>query len=99
MPEGYVIGANRKLILSRAWGMFSNEDLQERYRRMTADSAFGSHYAQLADLRLGWRRLRRVSPDVSPSELLKAGGCRAPLSRWSWPRRQSHSESSARRVG
>lgn len=51
MPESYEIDPARSLVVCRAWGEFSNRDLQEHYRRMVADPAFDPRYAQLADLR------------------------------------------------
>src|SRR3954467_8198411 len=51
MPESYDIDSARSLVVCRAWGEFSNRDLQEHYRRLVADPAFDSRYAQLADLR------------------------------------------------
>ena len=51
MPESYDIDPARSLVVCRAWGEFSNRDLQEHYRRLVADPAFDPRYAQLADLR------------------------------------------------
>ena len=51
MPESYDIDPGRSLVVCRAWGEFSNCDLREHYRRLTADPAFDPRYAQLADLR------------------------------------------------
>ena len=51
MPESYQIDPDRSLVVCRAWGQFTNRDLQEHYRRLMADPAFDPNYAQLADLR------------------------------------------------
>ena len=51
MPESYDIVPSRSLVVCRAWGEFSNADLQEHYRRLVADPAFDPQFAQLADLR------------------------------------------------
>lgn len=51
MPESYEIDPGRALVVCRAWGQFTNRDLQEHYRRLMADPDFDPDYAQLADLR------------------------------------------------
>lgn len=51
MPESYQIDAGRALVICRAWGVLSNADLREHYRRLAADPEFSPTYAQLADLR------------------------------------------------
>lgn len=51
MPESYQIDADRELVVCRAWGSLSNEDLREHYRRLAADPAFCPGYSQIADLR------------------------------------------------
>ena len=50
MPESYDIVPSRSLVVCRAWGEFSNADLEEHYRRLAADPAFDPQFAQLADL-------------------------------------------------
>ncbi len=51
MPESYEIDADRELVVCRAWGSLSNEDLREHYRRLVADPDFRPEYSQIADLR------------------------------------------------
>ena len=51
MPESYEIDRGRALVVCRAWGEFTNRDLQEHYRRLMADPEFDPNFAQLADLR------------------------------------------------
>jgi hypothetical protein len=50
MPESYEIDATRRLVVCRAWGDLSSEDLREHYRRLASDPAFSPEYAQIADL-------------------------------------------------
>lgn len=50
MPESYEIDAERGLVVCRAWGDLSSEDLHNHYRRLAADPAFSPHFEQLADL-------------------------------------------------
>jgi hypothetical protein len=51
LPATYHIDRTRQLVLSRAWGVLSNEDLEDHYAWMTADPAFDPEFRQLADLR------------------------------------------------
>ena len=51
MPESYEIDPTHGVVVCRAWGDFSNRDLEEHYRRLVADAEFDPRYAQLADLR------------------------------------------------
>ncbi|MEO8619552.1 MAG: hypothetical protein ABI625_00725 [bacterium] len=51
MPESYEIDPKRKLVVCRVWGVLSNGDLREHYRRLAADPEFDSTYAQIGDLR------------------------------------------------
>lgn len=50
MPESYEIDAARGIVVCRAWGNFTNEELRQHYRRMLADPAFRPEFAQLGDL-------------------------------------------------
>jgi hypothetical protein len=51
MPTSYAIDAGKRLVRSRAWGVFSAAELIEHYRSLSADPAFDSTYSQLGDLR------------------------------------------------
>jgi hypothetical protein len=51
MPESYEIDAQRELVICRAWGQLTGEELRAHYKRMLADPAFRPEYRQLADLR------------------------------------------------
>ena len=51
MPESYQIDAERGVVTCCAWGVLTNADLREHYRRLAADPDFRPSYAQLADLR------------------------------------------------
>jgi hypothetical protein len=51
MPAAYEIDPRRRLVLSRGWGVLTDEDLMAHYERLRADPAFDPTYGQLADLR------------------------------------------------
>ena len=51
MPASYEIDPQRRLVLSRGWGVLTDEDLITHYERLRADPAFDPTYGQLADLR------------------------------------------------
>jgi hypothetical protein len=51
MAMSHSIDAERQVVLCRAWGVLSNEDLREHYQLIGADPEFRSHYRQLGDLR------------------------------------------------
>ncbi len=51
MPESYEIDPKRKLVTCRVWGVLTNADLREHYRRLAADPDFDASYAQIGDLR------------------------------------------------
>lgn len=51
VSECYVIDPVRQVVTCRVWGVFTNAELTEHYRRLVADPAFDPGYAQLADLR------------------------------------------------
>jgi hypothetical protein len=51
MPESFEIDPVRGLIVCRAWGILSNEDLRAHYERLLVDPAFRPEYRQIADLR------------------------------------------------
>ena len=50
MPESYEIDVARGLVVCRAWGDLSNEDLRRHYRRLAADPDFSPDFLQIADL-------------------------------------------------
>lgn len=60
MPATYEIDLPRRLVLSRAWGVFTEQDLLGHFTRLGADPAFQPTFSQLADLR-----------DVARAELRK----------------------------
>ena len=51
MPTSYRIDPSRGLVLSRAWGILSSEEMQDHYHRLLTDPGFRSSYRQLGDLR------------------------------------------------
>ena len=61
MPAKYRIDVARRLVLSRAWGVFTAQDLYDHYNSLAADPAFDPGFSQLVDL----RDVERV--DMEPS--------------------------------
>ena len=61
MPATYRIDVARRLVLSRAWGVFTAQDLYDHYTTLAADAAFDPSFPQLVDL----REVERV--DMEPS--------------------------------
>ena len=51
MPASYRIDVARRLVLSRAWGVFTAQDLLDHYNALAADPAFDPSFSQLVDLR------------------------------------------------
>lgn len=51
MPASYEIDPQQRLVISRAWGVLSDDDLHEHYAALTADPAFDPSFRQLADMR------------------------------------------------
>jgi predicted component of type VI protein secretion system len=51
LPTSYVIDAKRRLVYSRAWGVFSAAEMDEHRRAVATDPAFDPSFAQLGDLR------------------------------------------------
>src|SRR5689334_3444252 len=51
MPADYEIDLGRRLVLSRAWGVFTPQDLFDHFARLSADPDFDPTYSQLVDLR------------------------------------------------
>ncbi len=49
MPASYVIDKQRRLVITRAWGICTVEDALEFRRRILADKDFDPNFAQLAD--------------------------------------------------
>jgi hypothetical protein len=50
MPASHEIDVDRRLVISRAWGVLSTADVTEHYQAIAADPAFDSSFSQLADL-------------------------------------------------
>ena len=61
MPASYSIDVARRLVLSRAWGVFTAADLFEHYHTLGEDPLFDPSFPQLIDL----REVERV--DMVPS--------------------------------
>ena len=61
MPASYRIDVGRRLVLSRAWGVFTAQDLYDHYSSLSADPVFDPSFSQLVDL----RDVERV--DMEPS--------------------------------
>jgi hypothetical protein len=51
MPASYRIDVARRLVLSRAWGDFTAQDLYDHYNTLAADPLFDPSFPQLVDLR------------------------------------------------
>jgi hypothetical protein len=51
MAMSHSIDAEQQIVICRAWGVLSNDDLHEHYRLIPADPDFRPHYRQLGDLR------------------------------------------------
>jgi hypothetical protein len=51
MPATSRIDVERRLVLTRIWGVFTVRDLYEHYNALAADPAFDPTFSQLADLR------------------------------------------------
>jgi hypothetical protein len=51
MPASYVIDTERRRVISRAWGVLSEEELIAHYRAIAADLSFDPTFSQIADLR------------------------------------------------
>lgn len=51
MPSAYVLDEARSLLLSRAWGVFTDRDLSAHLDAFTNDPQFRPNFDQLADLR------------------------------------------------
>ena len=61
MPASYRIDVARRLVLSRAWGVFTAQDLYDHFSSLSADPVFDPSFSQLVDL----RDVERV--DMEPS--------------------------------
>jgi hypothetical protein len=61
MPASFRIDVARRLVLSRAWGIVTAQDLFDHYTALAADPAFDPAFPQLIDL----REIERV--DMEPS--------------------------------
>jgi hypothetical protein len=61
MPASFRIDVARRLVLTRAWGVFTAQDLYDHYNTLAADPAFDPSFPQLVDL----RDVERV--DMEPS--------------------------------
>jgi hypothetical protein len=51
MPVTYEIDASRSLVICRAWGTLSGEDIIGHYSDLSVDPAFHPMFQQLGDLR------------------------------------------------
>jgi hypothetical protein len=51
MPESFEIDPQRELVICRAWGSLSDDELRAHYKRLMADPNFRPGYRQIADLR------------------------------------------------
>jgi hypothetical protein len=50
MPASYSIDVGRKLVISRAWGALTNDDVREHARMLRADPLFDPAHRQLLDM-------------------------------------------------
>ena len=51
MPATYRIDVVRRLVLSRAWGVYTVQDLFDHFAMLAADPAFDPTFSQIVDLR------------------------------------------------
>ncbi len=51
MPSNYILDPPHQLVRSRAWGVLTELESHEHYRRLKADPAFDPSFRQLCDLR------------------------------------------------
>lgn len=51
MPAAYRIDRERSLVLSRAWGTLTDDDIRRHYDRLRTDPGFHPDMRQLVDLR------------------------------------------------
>ena len=51
MPASYRIDVARRLVLSRAWGVFTAQELYDHFTSLAANPAFDPSFPQLVDLR------------------------------------------------
>src|SRR3954465_10520793 len=61
MPASYRIDVARRLVLTRAWGVFTAQDLYDHYSTLSTDPAFDPSFPQVVDM----RDIERV--DMEPS--------------------------------
>lgn len=50
MPVSYTIDVERKLVISRAWGAMTDDDVRDHARLLRADPLFDPTYSQLLDM-------------------------------------------------
>ena len=51
MPASYRIDVERRLVLSRGWGVFTAQDVLDHFNALGVDPAFEPSFGQLVDLR------------------------------------------------
>jgi hypothetical protein len=77
MPASYEIDTTRRLVISRAWGTLTAQEVREHYREMAAERAFDPSFAQLADLR-AVERIAIDPPDLGREALETVFGSHSP---------------------
>ena len=50
LPATYSIDVERKLVISRAWGTITDDDVREHARKLRSDPLFDPTYRQLVDM-------------------------------------------------
>jgi hypothetical protein len=50
LPAEYLIDVERRLVISRAWGALTDDDVREHNRALRADPLFDPTYRQLVDM-------------------------------------------------
>ena len=50
MPATYSIDSERKLVISRAWGVMTSADVREHRRALRSDPSFDRTYRELVDM-------------------------------------------------
>ena len=79
MPTSYQLDAVQRLVCSRSWGVLTDAEVVDLYRRLAAEPEFEPTFRQLCDLR-EVTRLATSTPalrDLAQSSVFAAGARRA----------------------
>jgi hypothetical protein len=50
MPVSYRLDPSRHLVVSRAWGILTDDEIESHYKRLVADPGFQQTFRQLCDM-------------------------------------------------